>query len=174
LKAAAATPAQVQVVWIKQALAGPARYGEFPGHAAALENALVKIIRQGYRRFPNLRVAFLSSRTYGGYATTPLNPEPYAYETAFAVRGVIQRQMGGDAELNCEPQHGTVRAPVLLWGPYLWAAGDLPRQADGLLWRRADFHDDGTHPNRDGRRKVAELLLEFFTRDPFGKEVFLR
>jgi hypothetical protein len=174
LKATFATTAQVQVVWIKQALAGPARYGVFPGHAEALENALLRIIRNAHRQFPNLRIAFLSSRTYGGYATTPLSPEPYAYESAFAVRGVIQRQMGGDPELNCDPQRGAVRAPVLLWGPYLWANGDVPRQADGLAWRRADFHDDGTHPSRQGRRKVAELLLQFFTNDQFGKEVFLR
>jgi hypothetical protein len=174
LKAAGVVPGQVQVVWLKQALAGPARYGEFPGHAEALENALVKIIRKTHRQFPNLRVVFLSSRTYGGYAVTPLNPEPYAYESAFAVRRVILRQLGGDAELNCDPQRGAVRAPVLLWGPYLWADGDNPRKADGLAWRRADFHVDGTHPSREGRRKVAELLLKFFTNDQFGKEVFLR
>mgnify|MGYP003332739846 CR=1 FL=1 len=36
----------------------------------------------------DLRIAYLGSRTYGGYATTPLNPEPHAYEGAFAVRRI--------------------------------------------------------------------------------------
>ena len=83
---------QVQVVWIKQALARPARYGEFPGHVEALENALEKSSARLINDIPNLRIVFLSSRIYGGYATTGLNPEPFAYESAFAVRGLIERQ----------------------------------------------------------------------------------
>jgi hypothetical protein len=172
LKVAGVTPAQVQVAWIKQALAGPARYGEFPGHVTALEDALEKIVRKAREGFPNLRVVFLSSRIYGGYATTGLNPEPYAYESAFAVRGLIARQTGGKAELNCDARRGAVRAPVLVWGPYLWAAGERARRADGLVWRRDDFREDGTHPSERGRCKVAEQMLAFFTQDEFGKAVF--
>jgi hypothetical protein len=172
LKGAGVTPAQVQVAWIKQALAGPARYGEFPGHVTVLEDALEKIIRKTRQEYPHLRVVFLSSRIYGGYATTGLNPEPYAYESAFAVRGLIARQVGGKAELNCDAKRGAVRAPVLVWGPYLWAAGETPRRADGLVWQRDDFRDDGTHPSERGRRKVAEQMLAFFTQDEFGKAVF--
>ena len=43
--------------------------------------------------------ATLSSRIYAGYAVTPLNPEPYAYESAFSVRGLIQQQMAGGKTL---------------------------------------------------------------------------
>jgi hypothetical protein len=172
LKAAGVTRAQVQVAWIKQALAGPARYGEFPGHVEALEDALEKIVRKAREEYPNLRVVFLSSRIYGGYATTGLNPEPYANESAFAVRGLIARQTGGKATLNGDAQRGAVRAPVLVWGPYLWAAGETPRRADGVVWQRDDFREDGTHPSERGRRKVAEQMLAFFTQDEFGKAVF--
>jgi hypothetical protein len=174
LEAAGVTAEQVQVAWIKQALAGPERYGEFPGHADALERALAEIVRRAQAQYPNLRLAFVSSRTYGGYATNRLNPEPYAYESGFAVRGLVARQIAGEPALNCDATRGPVRAPVLLWGPYLWADGEAPRKADGLVWRRADFREDGTHPSEQGRRKVAELLLEFFTTDPLGKGVFLR
>ena len=174
LKSANATAAQVQAIWIKQAIAGPAQYGEFPGHVRVLEDALQKIVVKARERFPNLQIVFLSSRIYGGYAKGRLNPEPYAYESAFAVRGLIARQIQGDVALNADAERGVVRAPVLVWGPYLWANGETPREADGLVWRRGDFGEDGTHPSPQGRRKVAEQLLEFFTKNEFGKEVFSR
>jgi hypothetical protein len=174
LHAAGATRAQVQVAWIKQALAGPARYGEFPGHVQALEEALERIVRKAYQQFPNLRVVFLSSRIYAGHATTRLNPEPYAYESGFAVQKLIQRQIAGETSLNCDARRGTLRAPVLLWGAYLWADDPAPRKTDGLVWLREDFREDGTHPSDRGRRKVAEQLLQFFTSDEFGKGVFMR
>ena len=37
LKAANVTAAQVQAIWVKQAIAGPAQYGDFPGHVRALK-----------------------------------------------------------------------------------------------------------------------------------------
>ncbi|MEO7402640.1 MAG: hypothetical protein ABIU95_03120, partial [Burkholderiales bacterium] len=174
LKSAGMTSQQVQAVWIKQALAGPVRYGEFPGQVRTLEHALQTIIAQANSRFPKLRIVFLSSRIYGGYATNRLNPEPYAYESAFSVQRIIARQMNGDRDLNADAENGAVRAPVLVWGPYLWADGEAKRRTDGLVWQRADFGDDGTHPSSKGRRKVADQLLDFFTKNEFGKEVFLR
>ena len=86
LKAAGVTRDQVQVAWIKHALARPIRYGEFPGHVKALEDALATIVRKAQRNYPHLQIVFVSSRIYGGYATSGLNPEPFAYESAFAVR----------------------------------------------------------------------------------------
>jgi hypothetical protein len=165
LEAAGVTPQQVQVVWIKQALAGPARLGEFPVHVRALEQHLLTTIARLKQTLPNLRIIYLSSRTYAGFATTPLNPEPYAYEGAFSVRWLIERQIAGDAALNHDPQRGQVRAPVLLWGPYLWAAGEQPRKADGFHYTRQDFANDGTHPSDSGRRKVGELLLNLLKTD---------
>lgn len=37
----------------------------------------------------------MSSRTYGGYATTELNPEPYAYQSGFSVKWLVQDQLEG-------------------------------------------------------------------------------
>ena len=42
------------------------------------------------QKWPNVRIAYVSSRIYAGYANTGLNPEPYAYEGAFAMRWVIE------------------------------------------------------------------------------------
>ena len=166
LQRAGVSAKQVQVVWMKQAEAGPANLGEFPRHALVLKTNLVASLHNLKAKFPNLRVAYLSSRTYGGYATTQLNPEPFAFETAFAPRWLIQDQIAGRPELNFDPARGPVKSPLLLWGPYLWADGETPRQADGFRYRKEDFGTDGTHPTDAGRQKVAGLLLKFFLSDP--------
>lgn len=167
-------PNQVQVVWIKQAQKGPGSIGPFPIHAQSLRDDLIVILQLLRQRFCNLRIAYLSSRIYAGYAQTELNPEPYAYESAFAVRWVIELQMGADPKLNYDPNLGPVLAPIVLWGPYLWADGIRSRSSDGLVWLREDFADDGTHPNSSGRQKVAKMLLEFFRTDPTSRSWFLR
>ena len=70
----------MQAVWIKQALINQGHFGEFPKHSDELKDRLEAIIAQANARYPNLKLVYLSSRIYAGYATTPLNPEPYAYE----------------------------------------------------------------------------------------------
>lgn len=172
LKAAGVTPQQVQVVWLKQANAGPTE--GFPGYAKKLQADIATDLNLLKATFPNLRIAYLSSRIYGGYATTGLNPEPYAYESAFAVRWLIQDQIKGDPKLNYDPSRGEVKSPLLLWGPYLWGDGMKQRKSDGLTWTRDDLTPhDGTHPSQNGRQKVAELLLKFFKNDPLARTWFL-
>jgi hypothetical protein len=172
MKAAGVSGKQVQVVWLKQANIRPTE--EFPEHAKKLAADITTILHLLKTKFPNLRVAYLGSRIYAGYATTQLNPEPYAYEGAFAMRWLIQDQIKGDAKLNYDPARGELKAPLLLWGPYLWADGMKPRQSDGLRWTRDDLAPhDGTHPSPAGRQKVAELLLKFCKSDAGARTWFL-
>jgi hypothetical protein len=170
LAAAGVTAAQVQAVWLKEANAQPRQ--AFPVHAEALTDDLAAVVGVLRSRYPRLRLVYLASRTYGGYASTALNPEPYAYESGFAVRWLIERQLAGAPGLNADPERGAVEAPVLLWGPYLWADGLTPR-SDGLIWRCEDFGDDGTHPSPSGRAQVAALLLGFFQSDATSRPWFL-
>ncbi len=175
LQASGVTPQQVQIAWIKHARIGPSRYGDFPAHATELKDHIIGSIQIAMEHFPNLRLGYLSSRIYAGYASTPLNPEPFAYESAFAVRWVIQDQVKGDARLNFDPAKGTVKSPVLLWGPYLWADGLTPRKSDGFTWQREDLGGDGTHPSpTSGREKVARLLLTFIKADPAARVWFAK
>lgn len=173
LKEAGVAPAQVQVIWLKQALIQPSRFGQFPDHARKLEEDVIPALNRLKAKYPNLRIAYLSSRMYAGYATTALNPEPYAYESAFAVRWLIQAQIKGDPRLNYLPERGEAKAPLLLWGPYFWGDGVKPRKADGLVWKREDLGPDGTHPSDSGRQKVADLLLTFFRTDPTARPWFV-
>jgi hypothetical protein len=174
IKNARVTARQVQLAWIKQAEMGPANLGEFPKHAQVLQKNIAVILQKLKDRFPNLRIAYLSSRIYAGYAGGPLNPEPYAYESAFSVRWLIEDQMKGESELNYDPKKGEVKSPLLLWGPYLWGDGTKPRKSDGLVWIREDLAGDGTHPSQSGRQKVAGMLLTFFKTDVNAKGWFLK
>src|SRR5262249_48641938 len=139
-----------------------------------LQKDTLVVLQNARARFPNLRIAYLGSRIYAGYATTRLNPEPFAYEGAFAVRWLIQDQIKGDPELNSNPERGAVKAPLLLWGPYFWGDGTTPRKSDGLVWKREDLVGDGTHPSQSGRQKVAEMLLKFFKTDPLARTWFVK
>ena len=95
-------------------------------------------------------------------------------QSAFSVRWLIESQLANDPNLNYDPAQGAVKAPLLLWGSYLWADGIKPRQGDGLVWTRGDLGADGTHPSPTGRQKVADLLLTFFKTDASTKPWFVK
>jgi hypothetical protein len=170
LREAGVTGEQVQAVWIKQADAGP-REG-FPEYARKLQGELLRVVQVVHQRFPNAKLAYLSGRTYGGYATTPLNPEPYAYESGFSVKWLIEQQIKGDEALNYDPGKGPAKAPWLSWGPYLWANGATKR-TDGFSYEKTDFAGDGTHQSSTGQRKVGQLLLDFFRTDATTRPWFM-
>jgi hypothetical protein len=161
---------QVQVVWLKNARARSNL--PFPLDALLLKADLREIVELLYERFPNLKIVYLSSRTYGGYATIDLNPEPYAYQSAFAVKWLIEDQLAGDIGLNYDPDESTVYAPWLSWGPYLWADG-LAAEHEGFIWEQSDFAFDGTHTSPSGQAKVAGLLYHFLRTDETAVPWFL-
>jgi len=163
------TDAQVQAIWLKQADQRPTL--PFPDDAARLQHEIESIIGDIKSRFPNARQLYLSSRIYAGYATTDLNPEPFAYQSGFAVKGIVRDQLEGMPSLNFDSDRGPVGAPWLSWAAYIWADGLVPR-SDGLTWACADFQTDGTHPATTGRQKVAAMLLSFFKSDPVASRWF--
>ena len=121
---AGVTAGQVEVVWLKQANAQHARPSvRFRAATKELRRDITATLNNLSNRFPNLKIAYLSSGIYGGYAVTPLNPEPYAYESGFAVKWSIEAQIVGSAELNYDGSRGVLRSPWIAWGPYLWADG---------------------------------------------------
>jgi hypothetical protein len=159
LAASGVTAKEVQAVWLKTWINGEARV--FPQDAKGLQTQLRAIVQILTRRFPNLKLIYPSSRIYGGYAITPVNPEPAAYDSAFAVKWLVQDRIANK-----------FKAPWIGWGPYLWADGMKPR-SDGLTWACEDFKDNGTQPSATGSIKVARLLLRFFKSDSTAKTWFL-
>lgn len=164
------TANQVAIAWIK--LAESAGGTEPNAYREALQADLEKVVRLLPEKFSNLRIAYLSSRIYAGYASTSLNPEPFAYESGFVVKWLIEKQLMGDPLLNFDASLGAVHAPWLSWGPYLWADGLNPR-SDGLTWTCSDLADDGTHPSETGRQKVAAMLHEFLRSDSTARLWYL-
>jgi hypothetical protein len=153
--------AQVQIVWLKTALAHEPR--GFPEEAQLLQRALRSTIGILSTKFPQLKLVYVSSRIYGGYSETDLSPEPIAYESGFAVKWLIEERINNP---------GLDRSiPWVSWGPYLWADGLNPR-SDGLSWERSDFESDGVHPSAQGVLKVATMLQQFFENDVAAKPWF--
>jgi hypothetical protein len=167
IRQAGLTNLQVATAWVKLANRQPSE--GWPTHAQNLKNHTVVVLDRLRARFPNLRLAYLSSRIYAGYATTTLNPEPYAYQSGFSVKWAIEDQLAGMLPFGGPGG----RSPWIAWGPYLWADGLNPR-GDGLSWACSDFADDGTHPSTSGRQKVAQQLLDFLRTDVTAREWYVR
>lgn len=169
---------QVQIAWVKLATAYPvARLPSDTADAYIFLSSLGEALRTLKIRYPNLQLVFLSSRTYGGYATIDLSPEPYAFQEGFSVKWAIESQMNELRGAPVNPRAGSLdytkkTAPLVLWGPYLWADGVTPR-SDGLTWLRSDFEEDGTQPSQAGEDKVATSLLEFFKTSPYTRCWFM-
>jgi PKD repeat protein len=175
LVSAGVTTNQVQVLWLKEALAGPSGYGAFPAHALVLKDQMAAILRNAKARYPNLKLAFVSPRTRA-YTASPgdLNPEPFAFESGFSCKWLIEDQINGTGNLNYNSSNGPVVAPWISWGPYIWANGTLPR-GDGLTWLCSDLESDFTHPSPDGGvPKVAKQLLAFFKTDSITLPWYLK
>ncbi len=165
---------QVVAAWVKEALAGQQGGApNFPGDANVLAGELEVIAQNLKINFPNIKLAYFSSRIYAGYAGTVhlLNPEYVAYESGFAVKFAVEDSINGKVSA----------APWFAWGPYLWANGMLPR-SDGLVWTCQNLQGDGTHPSSTppggqpppdpGAEKVSQMLLKFFKTDTTTKGWF--
>ena len=167
--------AQVQAVWIKVANSGPTvSLPAANADAYVLVGQMGNVVRAAKVRYPNLRQALLASRIYAGYASSALNPEPYAFESGFAVKWLIEAQIRQLRGEGVDPIAGDLSldaAPWLGWGPYLWADG-LNARSDGLTWACNELQADGTHPSAAGQEKVGAMLLDFFTHDPVTRRWF--
>ena len=137
----------------------------FPEGPRQLQRQLASIVRNVRTHYPNVRLCYFSDRMPW--------PEPQSYETGFGIKWLIEQQLGGDPELNWNAELGPVEAPLLLWGPYLWADADRPNSL-GTTWGLEDFEEGDAHPSEQGEAKVAALLSDFLKTDPSAAPWFLR
>ena len=167
---------QVQAAWVKVANPGPSV--SLPAGSAdayTLVRQMGDIVRAMRQRYPNLRQVFFSSRISAEFANTNLNPEPYAYESGFSVKWVIEAQIQQAVSNVGDPRAGDLRydaTPWLAWGPYIWG-GQSATSAGAITWTRQDLAADGTHPSQSGQQKVGTALLAFFKGSPYTACWFL-
>ena len=167
------TANQVEVIWMEDS--NGIATGSFPTDMTTLQTDYETVMNNFYTLFPNLKMVYFSSRIYAGYSNgvAKINPEPYAYESGFAVKNAIADQINGKSGLcdgnGCSP----VKAPWMSWGPYYWANGLLASE-DGMVWTCQDLQKDGTHPaSPSGDLKVASQLLNFLKTDDTTTPWFL-
>jgi hypothetical protein len=170
LGAASVTREQVEAVWLKEVNPGLNPWDTEPKR---LHDDEVTILHILHDRFPNLKMTYVTSRSYGGYTELGGSPEPAAYETGFAVKALVNAQITGSPELNYDPAKGAVRSPWIEWGPYIWTDGEKGRK-DGFVYLREDVREDGLHPSDKGAAKISAILLNFFKTDPATRPWFLK
>lgn len=170
IERAGSSPKQVQVIWFKLVVPNPSQ--PFPVEAKLLATHYEAALQNLHRYFPNAKLAFASNRTYGGWTEANGSPEPWAYESGFAVKWALADQLAGKPELNYDPAKGEVRAVWAEWGPYLWTDGVKGRK-DGMTYPRTDVGVDGLHPSAAGQQKIGKMLLEFFKTDPAARPWFV-
>ena len=98
-----------------------------------------------------------------------LNPEPYAYESGFSMKWLIQAQIHQIRAGEVDPIAGDLDyrkgvGPWLVWAGYTWADGTRAR-SDGFVWCDGQFGtpcfgdvdvgSDGTHPSQEGAQHLA-------------------
>ncbi len=171
------TADQVVVAWVELVDSQPK--GSFPSDMTTLQAHLESTAQNLHTLFPNLKMAFFNSREYAGYSnglagSGTNDPEPYAYEQAYAVRGMIEDQINGVAAMNYNPGNGTVKAPWVAWGAYTWANGMLAR-SDGQVWTCQNLEADGTHTSQPGggTERVSNMLMNFMKTDDATAPWFL-
>jgi hypothetical protein len=171
------TAKQVVVAWVELVDSQPK--GSFPSDMTSLQAHLESTAQNLHTLFPNLKMAFFNSREYAGYSngisgSGTNDPEPYSYEQAYAVRGMIQDQINGVAAMNYNPANGTVEAPWVAWGAYTWANGLLAR-SDGQVWTCQNLEADGTHTSQPGggTERVSNMLMNFMKTDDATAPWFL-
>jgi hypothetical protein len=166
---------QVQVAWIKLAeLQGETPDLSFPAHMTWHQDNVARVLRRARSLYPNLKLAFLSSRTRSYRVLVGGNPEPLTYEMGFAVRNLMEHQINGTGDLNYDEDLGPAVAPFIVWGPYLWIDGENPR-SDGLTWPCTDVNQtDFSHPSATGVAKVADQLTALFRSDELAAPWYLR
>lgn len=172
LAQAGVTAQQVQVIWFKtDNPAGNPVPTPLQEHYDSLLVQSKRIMHEIKNRFPNSKLCYVASRIYAGYASTNLNPEPYAYRNGWTMKKLIEDQINGDTALQYSGPGAN--SPWLSWGIYQWADGTTP-SSDGLTWNcPVDYQNDGTHPSPAGCLKVANMLLDFFQTDSTACPWFL-
>jgi len=159
------TNEQIQVMWFQEDDLRNTT-SAFPERADMLVESFIWHIQQMKKRYPNLKLLYLTGRHTTDYMPAKAKEkhrEPRAYLNGWACKWVIEEQINGNKELTYMGEDA--KSPLILWGPYFWTQGDITRK-DGYSFTPDMVKTDGVHPNTLGEIKVANDLLDFWKADP--------
>lgn len=162
--------AQVQIVWVSTG--DIFTYTQaFPEQAQTGVEKYRQMLTELRKRYPSVRMVFMSDRPYAGYIGTDQPPgpkelaEPSAYYHSWTVKWVIEKQI---MEV---PGFKTSDIPFIDWGPTLWTNG-TKGDAQGYTWDCRDAGKGGIHPSSKGRMKEAAKLYVYFSQHPYTAHLF--
>jgi|GEM_PF-1024899 len=148
-------PDQIRVLWHKAADMmtldeSGAVYPPYPDPQSdyfRFYQNLTVFAQRASEKIPSLQAVYVSSRSYGGFASKPERGEPLSYEEGLAL----------NEWLKANP---SVNGVWYGWGPYLWAPACSAETQTAPCYQLDDYQKDGIHPAAGARDKISALLHE--------------
>ncbi|GAB4463457.1 MAG: hypothetical protein Kow0070_24000 [Anaerolineales bacterium] len=153
-------PEQIRVVWHKAANmftteeSGEA-YPPYPDpnsdYFHFYEN-LTTFAARLHEKLPSVQAVYVTSRSYGGFASKESRGEPHSYEEGLALNAWLR-------------DHPLVDGVWYGWGPYIWAPDCATGAVNGsgVCYERGDYRADGIHPEQGARDKISRMLHARFS-----------
>ena len=170
------TPAQVQIGWMYFNAKGLTEPPVFPDNALEMTESYVLFVNKAKEYFPNLKIMYMSSRHWGGYADTTLTEyyslaEPASYQNSWSVKWAVEAQIN-QTDTRLKYKGGVPPAPFLLWGPNYWCDANNPRAWDGKKYICSLSYnpDDGYHLTDQQDTKDALDILNVIYYGVIGKQ----
>jgi len=145
------TPEQLQIGWMYFNAKGLTGTPVFPDNSLAMKESFIVFINKAKEYFPNLKIMYVSSRHWGGYADTTLSEyyslaEPASYQNSWTVKWLIEEQMNA-TNPYLQYKGANPKSPYLLWGPNFWCDGSAKRMWDDKKYvcTLSFDADDGYH-----------------------------
>ncbi len=152
---------QVQVLFLHTTYHGAGNtsgmQARFPERMEQMQEDLQKVLAHCVERFPNLKMAFLTSDGFRHFTAF----EPHVWQEAFGFKWLIESQIKGVA--GTEYSGNTRKLPWLAWGPYIWDNS----------WDRS-FFTDGVHQAPKAKAIVVDKLWKFLSTESVTKPWFLK
>ncbi len=170
------TPEQVQIGWMYFNAKGLTEPPAFPDKSLEMEESYIQFINRAMEYFPNLKIMYISSRHWGGFADTTITEyyslaEPASYQNSWSVKWTVESQING-TDPRLQYKGANPKAPYILWGPNFWCDGELKRMWDDKKYvcELSFDEDDGYHLSDQQDSKDALDILDVMYYGEVGKQ----
>ena len=160
---------QVQIVYVEAD--DSTKYNiSFPARSLLVKADLQACFRVYKKKFPNLKVVYISARTRTFGNQIPYNREPSPYYFGWGVKWAIEDQINGVP--GTEYKGPRAVSPMIAWGFYQWA-DSLPRKTDDFYWRQSETKD-GLHATDIGEDTLATRFQNFLLTDRYAQNWYAK